>query len=230
MEKLTSAKALSLLTEEIIVEASDYQKRENRWILHCIRVGHAARRIAERLGLDADYAEALGYIHDIGRRINHPTHPIEGYYYMQSKGYVVESGICLTHSFINNDICMTAGVGPKGEINAFLDQYLRNHPVTVYDNIIQLCDLFCEWNGYLTIEKRLLDITKRKGVTEHSKQHFLLALQLQKEIETKMGCTMPDLFPEIANEDLENKEKDYDTLLSIIEETNKNKVKKVVEG
>ena len=105
MEKLTSKKALELLTEGIILQESDYQKHENRWINHCINVGEAAGRIAERLNLDSDHAKTLGYIHDIGRRINHPNHPIEGYKYMNSLEYVVESGICLTHSFINNDIC-----------------------------------------------------------------------------------------------------------------------------
>ena len=63
MEKLTSKKALELLTEGIILQESDYQKHENRWINHCINVGEAAGRIAERLNLDSDHAKTLGYIH-----------------------------------------------------------------------------------------------------------------------------------------------------------------------
>ncbi len=223
MEKLTPEKALELLTEGIILDKKDYQKKENRWILHCIYVGLAAKRIASRLGLSESTAEVLGYIHDIGRRISHPKHPIEGYHYMCSKEYVVEAGICLTHSFIDNDICMTAGVGPTGETGAFLEHYLSNHPVNIYDNIIQLCDLFCEPTGYSTIEKRILDITKRKGISEHSKFHFLLALQLQKRIESQMGCSLQELFPEIPEEDLKSRDRDYQELLSILD--CKNKVK-----
>lgn len=226
MEKLTSKKALELLTEGIILEDSDYLKKENRWINHCIHVGIAAGRIAEKLKVDADYAKALGYIHDIGRRINHPMHPTEGYHYMNEKGYIVESGICLTHSFINNDICMTIGDGPHGEVAAFLSQYLSTHPVTVYDNIIQLCDLFCTEKGFTTLEHRVLDITRRKGTSSHSKQHFLLALQLQKQLERQMNCSLLDLFPEIPKEDLNDREKDYKNLLFMIEEASKNKIKK----
>ncbi len=223
MEKLTSEKALELLTEGIILEESDYEKPENRWILHCIHVGIAAGRIAKRLNLDVDHAIALGYIHDIGRRISHPNHPIEGYHYMNSKEYVVESGICLTHSFINNDITMTAGTGPYGDVALFLENYLSTHPATVYDNIIQLCDLFCEWYGYSTIEKRMLDITRRKGVSEHSKFHFLLALQLQREIESQMRCSLQELFPEIPEEDIKSRAQAYEELLTLID--SKNKVK-----
>lgn len=217
MEKLTSKKALELLTEGIIKEDADYEKRENRWLLHCIHVGEASSRIASRLNLDVDYARALGYIHDIGRRISHPNHPIVGYQYMNEKGYVTEAGICLTHSFINNDISMTAGIGPSGEASIFLDNYLSTHPVTIYDNIIQLCDLFCEWYGYITIEKRLLDITQRKGITDHSKIHLLQALQLQKSLESQMGCSLEDLFPEIKEKDIKNRASDYEALLALID-------------
>ena len=214
-----------MLTEGIIQEEADYQKPENRWILHCIYVGQAAGRIASRLGLDVDYAEALGYIHDIGRRISHPNHPIEGYRYMVLKEYVVESGICLTHSFIDNDICMTAGEGPKGSDCDFLENYLSTHPANSYDSIIQLCDLFCDSTGYSTIEKRMLDITKRKGISEHSKFHFLSALNLQRRVEEQLGCPLQELFPEIPEEDLKNRNEDYESLLSIIDAANKNKVK-----
>ncbi len=227
MEKLTSEKALELLTEGIILDESDYQKKENRWILHCIHVGIAAGRIASKLNLDVDSAKALGYIHDIGRRINHPNHPMEGYRYMNSLGYVVESGICLTHSFINNNICMTIGEVPKGEISDFLSHYLSTHPATTYDNIIQLCDLFCTEKGFTTLEHRILDITKRKGTSEHSKYHLLLALQLQKNFERQMGCSLVELFPEVPEEDVKSRTQDYEEVLSIIEE--KAKVKKYKE-
>ena len=227
MEKLTSKKALELLTEGIILQESDYQKHENRWINHCINVGEAAGRIAERLNLDSDHAKTLGYIHDIGRRINHPNHPIEGYKYMNSLEYVVESGICLTHSFINNDICMTIGEVPKGDISIFLDHYLSTHPASSYDRIIQLCDLFCTEKGFTTLEHRILDITKRKGTSDHSKFHFLLALQMQKSLEEQMGCSLSELFPEIPEEDIKSRVQDYEEVLSLIEQ--KNKVKKNTE-
>ena len=82
----------------------DLEKPENKWIKHCIYVGTGAGRIADALELDSDYAQALGYIHDIGRKISHPNHTTAGYKYMINEGDSEEARSCLTHSFIDNNI------------------------------------------------------------------------------------------------------------------------------
>lgn len=223
MENLTSSDAYKLLTEGIIHVDEDLIKDENRWIRHCIYVGIGAKRIADKLGLDRDYAMALGLIHDIGRRISHPNHPLEGYNYMTSKGYVKEAGICLTHSFIDNDITVTAGGGPKNEeVYHKIDTYLKANPPTLYDNIIQLCDLFCSEKGFTTIEKRLLDITNRKGVFANSLDHFNKTNALRERIEGLMNCNLYSLFPEINQKDLESVNSDHDTLLGKISDLKSN--------
>ena len=86
-ETLNSETAYQLLIKDIITTEADFKEDKNRWILHCIYSGIAAGKIADKLGLDSDYAKALGYIHDIGRRISHPKHPIEGFNYMKELGY-----------------------------------------------------------------------------------------------------------------------------------------------
>lgn len=91
------------------------EEDKNKWVKHCIYVGIGAGRIAERLNLDSDYAQALGYIHDIGRKISHPNHTIIGYKYMIENGYPEEARSCLTHSFIDNNIFYTAGGIPQGK-------------------------------------------------------------------------------------------------------------------
>lgn len=227
MEKLTSKHAFELLIEDVINSDSDYQKKENRWIWHCIYVGKGAKRIAAALGLDADYAEALGYIHDIGRKIRHQTHPTEGYYYMKERGFEKEAGICLTHSFIDNDISLTAGEGPSGEVYEFLNSYLHQNSPSIYDNIIQLCDLFCLSDGFTTIERRLLDVTERKGITDNSQKHYEGVKELQKRIEEKLGCSLYELFPEISESDLENISNDREQLFSLFLENSK--IKKHIE-
>jgi len=175
MKRLTASKAYKLLIEDVIIEDNDFKKSENRWILHCIYTAIASKRIAERLNIDSDYAMALGYIHDIGRKISHPKHTIEGYKYMKSKGYDEESRICLTHSFIDNDITLSAGGTPnKSEI---------------YE--------FCSETGFTTIENRLLDISKRKGIYNNSLNHFNRVIELKERLEIQMGCNLYDLFPEI---------------------------------
>ena len=67
MKRLVAKDALDLLYKGVINTSADLEKQENKWINHCIYVGIAAGRIASKLGLDSDYAQALGYVHDIGR-------------------------------------------------------------------------------------------------------------------------------------------------------------------
>lgn len=221
MEKLTSQEAFKLLIEDVIHDKSDYDKKENKWVWHCFYVGRAAGRIAERIGMDADYATALGYIHDIGRKIRHQNHPIEGYYYMKEKGYDQEAGVCLTHSFVDNDINLTAGGVPSGEVYDFLNDYLTGVAPNIYDSIVQLCDLFCLATGFTTIEKRLLDVTTRKGVCNYSRNHYDAVKRLQNRIEQQLGCSLYSIFPEIKQEDLDDMETDREKLLSLFAQFNK---------
>ena len=82
------------------------------WVEHSIRVGQAAERIAKKIGIDSDKAAAMGYLHDIGKIYGEPysQHIVKGYEYLKSMGISDEyANICLTHSYLNNDINCTAG-------------------------------------------------------------------------------------------------------------------------
>ena len=53
---------------------------------HTLEVASISYEIAMRMGLsneDKSLAKLIGYLHDIGRRINHNNHPIEGYKYLK---------------------------------------------------------------------------------------------------------------------------------------------------
>ena len=210
--------ALSILLQNI-KEKNDLKKDENKWILHSIYTGIAAKRIAKSLNLSDDYASSIGYLHDIGRIINHNNHPIEGYLYLDNLGYPDIGRYSITHSFINNDINSTAGGGPKDkESYNFINNYLNSIELNIYDNIIQLCDLFCLDKGFTTIEKRMIDISKRKGVYDNSYDHFKSVINLKKYIEKKINKNLYDLFPEIEKEDLDNIENDHESLIKMINE------------
>lgn len=214
---LTKSKAFDLLIEGNIKEEKDFLKNENRWILHSIYVGLASRRIAKALNLDENHAEMLGLIHDIGRKIDHNNHPIEGYNYLNKLGYTNVSKICITHNFIDNDINLTAGYGPKDlEKYKFVEIFLLKHPTTIYDNIVQLADLFCLETGFTTIEKRILDITNRKGISENALEHFQKTLELKNRIEKKINCSLYDLFPEVKPIDLIEQENDHQKLMTLL--------------
>ena len=210
--RLNSQDAYQLLIKDVITSEEDWKRPENRWLKHCIYVGKAAGRIAAQMELDSDFARALGYVHDIGRKVSHPRHVIEGYSYLMRLGYDEMARSCLTHSFIDNDINLTAGGPLRADTQAKVFPYLDSHPVNIYDNIVQLCDLFCLDTGYTTVEKRMLDISKRKGVFSNSLEHFHSALNLKVRIEEQLGCSLYDLFPEISKEDILHIRKDRDEL------------------
>ena len=191
--KLTSEKALKMIEE--------FRKKEKDtgWTIeHSICVGNTAGKIAESLGLDVDKAKTLGYIHDIGKGIGEfCEHDINGYTYIKELGYDDEyANICLTHSYLNNDIYCTAGGFPKNI--PFRVEFIKNHEYTIYEKIINLCDLMCK-KVTLTLEKRLIDLIIRKGVHENTIYHIQEAQKLKKEIDNMLGFNVYKLFPDILN-------------------------------
>ena len=211
---MKSDEALTILLQNVR-DINDLDKPENKWIMHSLYVGQAAGKIANRLNLNEDYARAIGYLHDIGRIINHANHTIEGYKYLDNLGYPEIGRYCLTHSFVNNIIPNTIGSGPSNDSYEFISNYLNSIELNIYDNIVQLCDLFCMETGYTTFEKRILDITKRKGVYENSYNHFESIMALKEKFEQMMGMKIYDLFPQIKKEDIDNAEKEREELFEL---------------
>ncbi len=217
---LNSIEAEKLLKKDVILSPGYLEKPENRWVKHCLNVGEAAERIAKKLNLDSDFAKSAGYLHDVGRKFNHPQHVIYGYNYLSSIGYEELARYCLTHSFIDNDINLVAGGILPEEAQMQLLPYLESHKCNIYDNIIQLCDLFCLETGFTTIEKRLLDIYNRKGVFSNTPEHFKRAISLKQNIETLMGCELYSLFPEISDKEKASSKADYEQIESLLKEQN----------
>jgi putative nucleotidyltransferase with HDIG domain len=189
-KKLDPKEAYELLIKDIDLV------RYKRVIDHSVYVGTLAGRIAEKLGLDVEYAVSLGYIHDIGRKIDSKNHVIVGYRFLEANGYSDYSFVCLTHSFLNNDInCVAGHPLAKDAIEYdFLKEYVTNHKNTLYDKIIQICDLLCKDSGFATLEDRLNDIQSRRGVTDNCAYHKQIAEKQMAELEALMGCTIYSLY------------------------------------
>lgn len=188
--KLTLEKAKELLEE------ARKKSTDDRWINHSICVGDTAGKIAEKLNLDVNYAKTLGYIHDIGRGIgDSKDHVMNGYYYLKELGYDDEyANICLTHSYLNNDIYCTAG-GIPTDI-PFRTEFIKNHEYTIYEKIINLCDLMCT-DTIMTVDKRLIDLIIRKGAHENTQYHIKETYKLKQYIDEQLGFNLYDLFPSI---------------------------------
>lgn len=189
---LTSKDALEMLNNARGKSPDDY------WIDHSICVGNSAGIIAKELKLDVDYAITLGYIHDIGKGVGEfKNHVMNGYDYLKKIGYDEKYyNICLTHSYLNNDVMCTAG-GLPTDI-PFRTEFIKNHEYTIYEKIINLCDLMCT-NKTLTIDKRLIDIITRRGAYSNTQYHVKETYKLKKYFDDLLGFDLYDLFPEIKN-------------------------------
>ena len=197
--KLTSDEAIELLNK------SKGMAENDNWINHCICVGDAAAKIAKGLGLDEDFAKTLGYIHDIGKRFGYGSgvapHDFNGYEYIKGLGYDDKyANICLTHSYLNNDInCVAGGVPDIKEYKyEFRIEFIKNHEYTIYEKIINLCDLMCTTVN-MTLEKRLIDIMKRRGVHENTVYHITEAQKLKVWIDEQLGYNVYTLFPDVLD-------------------------------
>ena len=196
---LTSKEARNLL------EIERKNAKDDRWIEHSICVGDSAGILAKALNekgynIDVDKAITLGYIHDIGKYNGESRgHVMRGYEYLKNKGYDEEyANICLTHSYLNNDILCTAGGVPDKEKNPFLTDFIKNHEYTIEEKLINLCDLMCpQGNKVFTIDKRLIDIMIRRGAYSNTQYHIKETYKLKQYFDDLLGYNLYDLFSEI---------------------------------
>lgn len=200
--KLTSEEALKLIEKE-----QGKKQGNERWINHSICVGNTASVIANALNLDEDFAKTLGYIHDIGKKFEYKEkgvfpHAIKGYEYIKSLGYdEVYAGICIKHSFLNNDIdCISNDRDETDKQNhnyEFVKEYIKKE-YSIYEKIINLCDLMCT-TKVLTIDKRMMDLLSRHGVFAKTHYHIEETLKLKQYFDDLLGYNLYDLFPEIKD-------------------------------
>lgn len=196
--KLTSKEAKELL------EIERKEGKDDRWIQHSILVGTSAGRIAKALNdkgitVDVDKTITLGYLHDIGKYNGESIgHVMRGYEYLKNKGYDDEyANICLTHSYLNNDVTCTAGGGPNPNDNPFLTNFIKEHQYSIEEKIINLCDLMCPKDKIYTVDKRLIDIIIRKGAYPNTQYHVIETYKLKEYFDNLLGYNLYDLFPEI---------------------------------
>ena len=197
--KLTSEEAKKLL------EIERKRAKDDRWIDHCLAVGNNAGRLAKALKekgmeIDVDKTITLGYLHDIGKYNGESHgHVMRGYEYLKEKGYDDEfCNICLTHSYLNNDIVCTAGGVPNPEDNPFLTNFIKTHEYTIEEKLINLFDLMCPQSSKVfTVDKRLIDIMIRRGAYSNTQYHVKETYKLKEYFDNLLGFNLYDLFPEI---------------------------------
>lgn len=190
---ISSACALASLRQAV-------QNNPGPWEQHSLSVADNAKRIAQKAGLNPETAEVMGLLHDIGRGagISGIRHIFDGYDLMMSLEEPEIARICLTHSFPSKDIHTYIGKIDCTQAQlAFLQDFLNSHPYDDYDRLIQLCDAISLPNGACILEKRLIDVALRHGVTEHSIDKWKAFMQVKKHFDQLCGCSIYSLLPNV---------------------------------
>ena len=199
--KLTSNEAKNIL------ESYRGKTKDDKWIEHCICVGNSAGKIAQALNekgynVDIDKTITLGYLHDIVKYNGEfHGHEISGYNYLKDRGYDEEYyNVCITHSYLNNDIVCTAGGVPNPEDKPFIAEFVKKHEYTIEEKLINLCDLMCPPGGRVfSVDKRLIDLIIRKGAYSNTQYHVKETYKLKEYFDNLLGYNLYNLFPEIKD-------------------------------
>lgn len=163
-------------------------------------MGIAARNIAEKVpGMDAKKAYIVGVLHDIGRRVgivDIPTHVYEGYKYCMEKGWDEVAKICMTHSYplMKEEFDYEPEIESEREIKKYIDDCQADE----YDMLIQLCDALATDYGFVIVEKRFVDVTRRYGIMEKYIEGWEKTFAIKEYFEGKMGCSVYDVLPDIG--------------------------------
>lgn len=170
------------------------------WVKHSLNVGIAARNIAKRIPtLDENKAYILGILHDIGRRVgivSIPTHVYEGYLFCSKRGWEEVAKICMTHSYaLMQD---EFDYEPTTEEEKIIKNYIMNCQEDDYDRLIQLCDALATDYGFVIIEKRFVDVTRRYGIIESYVKGWNRTFETKENFEKVMGCSIYDVLPDIG--------------------------------
>ena len=170
------------------------------WAKHSINVGIAARNIAEKIpGMDSEKAYIVGLMHDIGRRVgivDIPTHVYEGYKYCMEKGWDEAARVCMTHSYLLMKDEFT--YEPETENEKAIKAYIMETEADDYDKLIQICDALAVDYGFVILEKRFVDVTRRYGIMEGYIKGWEVAFSIKEEFEERMGCSIYDVLPDIG--------------------------------
>ena len=170
------------------------------WVMHSVNTGIAARKIAEKIpSLDPEKAYTVGLLHDIGRRVgivDIPTHVYEGYQYCMGRGWDEAARICMTHSYLR--MRDEFDDHPENMQEKRIRDYIMACEADDYDRLIQLCDSLAVDYGFVILEKRFVDVTRRYGIMEGYIRGWETAFAIKESFETRMGCSVYDVLPDIG--------------------------------
>jgi putative nucleotidyltransferase with HDIG domain len=161
------------------------------WLAHSINVAQVCKILAIKTNLDDKCAEALGLLHDYGRKYSHKfDHTILGFEELMKLGWTNEAISCLTHSFLNGGRCSNNepalegfyvdNLGnPKWKKGTKKDDFtlfLESYTYSPYDYLLNIADLTATGSGIVPPHIRVADIATRRNIDPTNRSYFLCDL------------------------------------------------------
>jgi putative nucleotidyltransferase with HDIG domain len=141
----------------------------NLWKQHSYLVAEGAAQVVAKLpDGDPEKAFALGLLHDLGKAKDSrgKKHAIEGYHLLMQAGYADAAYAALTHDFPIKefDIHRQESLLDDQELDMVV-AILTPYTYTLYDRVVQVCDVISMPHGYVLMEKRMLTAILRYGLS-----------------------------------------------------------------
>lgn len=185
--------------ERLLSEANEMN--EGPWYQHCINAGLASKYIAEKCpNMDADKAQILGMLHDIGRRFGKTNfkHTIDGYNFCMEQGYDDVAKVCLTHSLPTKNIKeYFGGIDCCDDEYEFSERFIKSIEYDDYDKLIQLCDALSLPSGFCLMEKRMVDVALRHGIHDYVVDKWKVTFQIKEYFENMMNTSIYTILPNV---------------------------------
>lgn len=153
-------------------EAYQSNPRFYDWRIHVRNAAKVMEALAIKAELDSNLAYIMAMTHDIGRgepctegdfkpKEQRRGHEIVGYEILCEKGYPELAKSCITHSITPFDMSYSNNRNMffenKKDI-AFIEDFVKTHKLTIYDKMLQLCDLTCGYKGFKTPEHLVVEV------------------------------------------------------------------------
>ena len=167
---------------------------------HVYGVAKVAKMIAHKTGtMDENRLYVMGLLHDICRTEENRFqrfHGILGYEKLVKRDPEV-ARICLLHSFpwdkiASYRVCADQFYHRKEDYQFIVDFIKKNQPKEE-DYLIQLCDNLANKNGFVTIEERIDELIKRRGVCD-IQNGVKRVNEIKRYFDQKIGCDIYGLL------------------------------------
>ena len=127
-------------------------------------------------------------------------HAVDGYRFLATLGYEDAARINMTHSFAVKDLRAIFGEWDcTADEMRFIEAYLAGIEYDDYDRLIQLCDSLAMADGFVLMEKRMLDVAMRYGnVNDIILAKWRAKFVIKADFERRMGCSVYSLLPGVV--------------------------------